>query len=64
MKMLLSDLQKNFLEKIEADKDKKSKNDIPDDFYKRKRSVGRPRKNSGDTKPMYIMVLHFVIFKA
>ena len=40
------------LEKIEADKDK-SKNDIPDDFYK-KRSVGRPRKNSGDTKPMYI----------
>lgn len=41
------------LEKIEADKDK-NKNDIPNEFYKEKRSVGRPRKNINDKKPMYL----------
>lgn len=40
------------IEKIEADKDK-HKNDIPDEFFK-KRSVGRPRKNASDSKPMYV----------
>lgn len=51
--VIIGSSKEMLLEKIEADKDK-SKNDIPDDFYEKKRSVGRPRKNLSDRKPMYL----------